>query len=408
MKRREIKVRNNPGIYKVQVFNENTKAWTDSGKYRAIKRTVRDGESKKEQAFFTNIEDAKAFRAGEIVKTSGLGQHKTDLRSSPGMTFANLVEKWKQSHYLTIEDSTRQTYEKLLPTLDCLKPHRVDDINLQVINDLAIYWAKDFPRSWRRKSFVKEWQLLRVILNFYREEIPEGAMFVIPSFKKVRKMTEITPNVEGEIEFLSAEETTKFLAELKNERDSSYYRIALFQYYFALRVGEACGLCWDSIDTDKGITTIRRSVTWDLRSWVPTLKEYTKTKRVRHLPIPQPLIPVIEELRRQKEGALVFQREDGTPMNRKTIATVYNRALGRLKFDHVSGTHFLRRTAATLANEATSDYDAVSKFLGHTSIKVTRRYVGTTDFQKERISGALEDILKNVVDEPRSRLKIVK
>ena len=107
-----------------------------------------------------------------------------------------------------------------------------------------------------------------------------------------------------------------------------------------------------SLDADKGIVTIRRSVTWDLRTWVPKLKEYTKTKRVRHLPIPQPLLPVIEALRLQKKSDLVFQRDDGTPMNRQTIAPVYNRALGRLKFDHVSGTHFIKRTAAMLANEA--------------------------------------------------------
>jgi len=64
MKRREIKIRNQPGIYKIQFFNPATKGWTESGKYRACRRIQSPDGTKKEQRIFNNYEDAVRFRNG--------------------------------------------------------------------------------------------------------------------------------------------------------------------------------------------------------------------------------------------------------------------------------------------------------------------------------------------------------
>jgi integrase len=129
---------------------------------------------------------------------------------------------------------------------------------------------------------------------------------------------------------------------------------------------------------------------------VPRIKEYTKTKRVRFLPIPEELATELQRLLEAGDPKcqLLLARADGSPLNRKTIATYYNKVLRDLGFTHVSGTHFLRKTAATLANEAVGDIDAVSRFLGHSSVRVTRRYAGETDAQKAKVSRALGSVFR--------------
>ncbi len=124
---------------------------------------------------------------------------------------------------------------------------------------------------------MKEWQMLRVILQFYKEEVPEGAGYAMPSFKKVKKMTTLVPNVEGEVKYLNSEETIAFLHKLK-KRHPTYYYTALLQYFFALRIGEVCALLQRLHRPPQRVITIRRSVHWDFRTWEPKIKEHTKTK----------------------------------------------------------------------------------------------------------------------------------
>ncbi|MCM2281487.1 MAG: site-specific integrase [Bdellovibrionaceae bacterium] len=395
--RKEVPVKNKTGVYKQFYWCEATSTWKPTGKYRSVRRVSVGETSQREQAFFSNIADALKFRQSgsgdERFDESSIGSVKED--GTNDLVFRDLVEQWKKYHFLLIEESTRQTYEKLLPTLDFLLDYPLRKIDNTVLNRLAHFWVNDYPRSWRRKSFEKEWQLLRVILQHYKDEIPDGASFVMPSFRKVKKMTELVPHVEGEVRFLDAEETVVFLSELR-KRHRTFYHAALIQYFFALRVGEVCGLFKDCIDLKKKTIMIRRSVHWDVATWVPKIKEYTKTKRVRFLPIPDVLETELQCLLEagDPQCSLLLARTDGSPLNRKTIATYYNKVLKDLGFTHVSGTHFLRKTAATLANEAVGDIDAVSRFLGHSSVRVTRRYTGETDSQKVKVSRALSSVFR--------------
>jgi hypothetical protein len=241
--RKEVPVKNKTGIYKQFYWCEAASTWKPTGKYRAVRRVTVGEISQREQTFFSNIADALKFRqagSGEdSVDETSLSRTKED--GANDLVFRDLLEQWKKYHYLLVEESTRQTYEKLLPALDFLLDYPLRKIDNSVLNRLAHFWVNDYPRSWRRKSFEKEWQLLRVILQHYKDEIPEGASFVMPSFRKLKKMTELVPQIEGEVKFLDAEETVAFLNELRR-RHQTFYCAALIQYFFALRIGEVCGL----------------------------------------------------------------------------------------------------------------------------------------------------------------------
>ena len=53
--RREIAIRNNPGIYKVVRLDKSTMKWIDSGKFMSTRRNMVDGKSRREKAAFSNL-----------------------------------------------------------------------------------------------------------------------------------------------------------------------------------------------------------------------------------------------------------------------------------------------------------------------------------------------------------------
>jgi hypothetical protein len=69
--RKEVPVKNHPGIYKKAQFDPVRRKWNETGKYRTTRCVMKDGSSTKEQAVFDSLEDAKAFRMGTIDKRRG-------------------------------------------------------------------------------------------------------------------------------------------------------------------------------------------------------------------------------------------------------------------------------------------------------------------------------------------------
>ena len=399
LKRKEVPIRNNPGIYKEVRFDDESGKWRDTGKLRAIRRIAVNGVSRKEQAVFDNIEAAKQFRFGLVDKRScGKEVHKNDVTSPEvKLSFSTLVEEWKTFHYLQLEPSTQQTYEKRLPHLDFLNAVAVEDINLSVVDQLVRYWVKEYPKDEQRETFEKELNLLKVILNYYRKR--KNPSYVIPVFDEHYKATDIARKPERAVQSLSQKDLGRFLDALKKGINPQYYYLALAQFCFGLRIGEACGLTWSSLDLENRVATIEQTVVWDHTTWQPTLKPRPKNKKARILVIPDILIVEYKKLktRRDPNLDLIFHR-NGLPLIRKDVGKVYNRALQKLEITHVSGTHMLRKTSATLANEATGDFYAVSKLMDHSTPDITLRYVSQTSSQKQKVASALNGVLKGALE----------
>ncbi|MCB0378112.1 MAG: site-specific integrase, partial [Bdellovibrionales bacterium] len=339
-----------------------------------------------------------AYRKGDLEKGEDqtLDNHKQIVEEDSRMLFSDLIKRFKDEHYCVIEKSTKQNYEKMMPHLEFLHSQRVDEINSTVIKSLAKHWI-NAPRRFNRKSYEKEWQLLSCLLNFYREEVEEGADYSVPSFKKARKMTTFDPS-KFVPRVLEDRELLIFLDELGKEKNPQYRDVAECQYYLSSRIGETCGLHPDQIDLSRMEVMISRTVHWDLKTWKASIKNYPKNTEHRIVEIPEPLVPTLLRLMNLcEDGGLLFRRRDGTPLNRKTIATVYNRVLKRLGYDrYVSGTHFIRRQSATAIQDVTGDLSVTQKALGHSSSRITEMYIANTRKQRGRAASALNDTFKNV------------
>lgn len=394
--RKEIPVRNNPGIYKQIRFDG--KGWKDTSKFRAIRRVVLDGRSRKEQAIFDNIEDAKSFRAGLLDKVGSAGRnvHKNEVEASSGMTFSALVEEWKSFHYLQLESGTQQYYDNRLPHFESLNGFSVEKITPSVIDRLVKFWVKEAPKSKMRSTFEKELTILKVILGYYQKRINQA--FRLPILDEHYRAADVLKKAVRPVQSLTEEDLGRFLEVLKDGREPQFYFLALTQFCFGLRIGEACALRWSDLDLKNREVVIEQTIVWDHKTWEPKFKLRPKNGRVRVLSIPEVLVHELERHKKYSsaEVDLVFHRY-GKPLVRKNIGHVYNRALKKLGITHVSGTHMIRKTSATLANAATGDFYAVSKLMDHSSPNITLRYVAQTSVQKQKIANALNGVLEGAL-----------
>lgn len=397
-KRKEIALKNNPGISKVFEWDSKSQKWEDSGKFRAMRR-VRDegGLSKKESGFFDNIEEAKSFRNGKIVKHETGHFHRNVTEDSIGrVRFGNLLHDWKEFHFLKVDYTTKQTYEKKLPALHYLSSHYVDDINAETIDKMILYWHKEYPIQKRRFSFEKELDTLKVIFNYYRKR--KNPRFLIPIFKEHYEAAVVVKRAKRPVMSLKIDDLGKFLKALKKQKNSDYFLLALVQFALGLRIGEACGLSWKSINLEDKIVAIEQTITWDQDNWQPSIKLYPKNETVRYLVMPDILVEELVKLKaeRDPEIDLIFHK-DGRPLIRKTIGKAYGRALKVCGIDYVSGTHLMRKTSATQANRVTGDFYAVSKNLGHSSLEETQKYVELVDEGKHKVANALDQVARLVL-----------
>lgn len=141
-----------------------------------------------------------------------------------------------------------------------------------------------------------------------------------------------------------------------------------------MRKGELAALRWADVDFEKRLVSVERS-----------FKGPTKSGRTRHLPIVDPLLPVLRAWRLKCPGDLVFPNERGTLHNSsarifeetlhrvlKRAGLAHERKRGELK-PHITF-HDLRHTFASHWVLGGGDIFRLQKILGHASIDMTQRY----------------------------------
>ena len=371
MKRKEEPLRNHPGIYKRFTFDETSGKWIDTGKYRAIRKIIENGQPKKQAGVFGNIEDAKAFRMGTLNKTVvGNNVHHVSAEDPNNRyTFKALIQEWKSLHYLQIELTSQQMYETRLPHLQFIENCNVEDITTQTITALVKYWAsKDYPKSKDRQTFEKELDLIKVILNFYKRH--RSNQYFVPILPDHYKAADIAKKVKSPVRGLRQDDLGRFLNAMR-ERYPQNYVLGLVQLGLGLRISETLALHWDDVDLEKGTVTVHRSVGWNKEKRSLFLKSRKNRKELR-VALPALLIQELSRWKAQRDhnSPLVFHR-GGQLIKRQQVSKAYNRVLVALGITYVTGTHMLRKTSGTLARKITGDVYAASKLLDHSSVSIT-------------------------------------
>lgn len=389
--KRQLKtIRNHPGIYKIWLCSKKADRWIDTGKFLAA-RTL--DSSKREKAVFESLKEAIQFRAGNLRKPLREIALATESPHKQSMIFSQLVQEWKSFHFLKIELGTRKLYERKIRHFRFLNDLPVEEIQVSTMDALVKFWMTEYPIRKGRMNFREELKILTTIFKFYQRR--KNRSYLPPIEREHFEAATIVKRPKNEVKVLTRDDLFRFLEALRSHSNLNYFPLALTQFCLGLRIGEACGLDWDSVNFEDRSVKIQKVVIWDDRTWQPSIKEYPKNQSIRFLYMPEFLALELQRLKSQKtlfQTNLIFHSK-GQPLNRRIIGQAYNAVLKSLGIDSVTGTHFLRRTFATIANELTGDFYAVSKVLDHSSTDVTQRYVKPLLSQKKKVAEIINQAL---------------
>ncbi|MTD41642.1 tyrosine-type recombinase/integrase [Erwinia sp. CPCC 100877] len=174
-----------------------------------------------------------------------------------------------------------------------------------------------------------------------------------------------------EISALSKQEQLQIEQAAFEERGCSAIILAL---YTGLRIGEISGLKWSDIDFEKNIIYIKRTL-----YRIPSTKKGGKTEIIitepktksslRSIPLAKNLKTYLLNKKMQQTSEYVIACK-GSYSEPRVISYRFKKVLLKAKMKPIHF-HVLRHTFATRCVEQGIDIAAVSKLLGHASIKLT-------------------------------------
>jgi integrase len=180
----------------------------------------------------------------------------------------------------------------------------------------------------------------------------------------------------------------------------AYYALALTT---GMRPGELRALGWADVDLERGVVTVRRTMTRDAE-YRPVIGDTTKTGRARSIAIPAATGSALKAQRRAqaerrrktqhwRDDGLVFDRGNGAPIPQQTIARRHAAIIDRTGVPAVR-LHDLRHSAATAMLEGGVPLKVVSDVLGHTTIATTADiYSHTGDVLRRHAADVLGGLL---------------
>ncbi len=191
---------------------------------------------------------------------------------------------------------------------------------------------------------------------------------------------------------LSLDELEKLLRVLPES--GPYRRFVLAMLYTGCRLGEVAGLRVADVDFEAGAITVARTASPGLHGEL--LVGPTKGRRVRSVPLAEPLRPIVEEAAAGKgPHDLLFPGPRGGYINSKNLSRALRWASVR---DSVKvfppgepplHWHDLRHTAAVMLFWAGVSAPDVQAILGHSSLAVTQLYADTRRDAAKRGAAAL-------------------
>lgn len=196
---------------------------------------------------------------------------------------------------------------------------------------------------------------------------PELAGLVLPKIRRAKKLPGI----------LSVESIRVLLSTCE------LYSKALFSviYDCGLRASEACNLCWNDIDFDRGQVHIRLG----------------KGRKDRVVPISGKTLQVLRVYRKTYPSMNFVFKSFGSsqPINPAYIRKVLKDALRRAGLDETLTTHGLRHSFATHLLEAGEDIQTVQQRLGHKSVTMTMLYLHVAKLETRKCVHLIDTIFSS-------------
>ena len=253
---------------------------------------------------FKKITDAKTWKARiETEKFSklALGEH---YHKTIDVNFFDFAEKWLHNHVeVNCTTKTFQYYGSILRTH--LYP-RFAKLNISDITEEdGMRLMGDLKKTHSAKGIKNIWIVFRSVINKARKD----KHILIDPLENIKKPK---PDLVQD-NFWIKLEIHQFLRANKCDQLLPFYFVAI---HTGMRLAELCGLKWDRIDFMNNQITVTR--TRDKFG----LKETTKTKLKRFIPMTQEVRALLLVLQQKNQGnPFIFLEADGTEVRYRAIAS---------------------------------------------------------------------------------------
>ena len=226
------------------------------------------------------------------------------------------------------------------------------------VRDIKYHHIKEFftslPKEFSAK-YVKN--ILDGLKNFFRELHADEYVTMIPKFPRISFQS-------PEIKWIDKKTQDLIIRAIPDEHKD----IFLFMFQQGLRPGEVRSLKRKDINFKEKIVTIQRAFSGNI------LREVTKTKRIRTIPLSHEIYEMLASKTKDfLPEAFIFTWK-GKPYVKDALYRIWIKACSAV---HIDGVHLYGGTRHSFASQAVNrgvSLWKVGKFLGHTKTQTTERY----------------------------------
>lgn len=137
--------------------------------------------------------------------------------------------------------------------------------------------------------------------------------------------------------------------------------------YLGLRASEVCNVQWEDVDLERKTLILRHRHGFE-----------TKSGKERTLPLPAPALAVLQEMRKEasRRDDFVFKvSPESGQLTRMYLSRRFKHYARLAELPEHVCFHTLRHTCASWLAESGCSVEAIRQYLGHSSIRVTQRYM---------------------------------
>lgn len=262
-------------------------------------------------------------------------------------TVEEVVEKWKCEAWPHIKTNTRLQYARCIEFIKPLNHQPIESIRPLHIDQLISYWKETNIKSSQRTSFVKEFDVIKLLFFWYQRNF-DNAKLTLPFKDRHKKQIILKQKVKVTRRFMTEDETKAFLKAL-HEEGELYFTIGAVQIMQLMRISEVLAMKWSNLDKKNKQYHLCEHVVWERVGGVkPRIDAGTKTIKagdVYTINLFQYCIELIEKLGRCKDIDLIFHK-NGDLLTYRQVQYRYDNAFKKAGLQF-RATHVLRHTGAT-------------------------------------------------------------
>lgn len=303
-------------------------------------------------------------------------------RPTSSTTWGTWVEAWwptRQIEPATVENEAAMLRKHIAPTF-AARP-----LNVITRHDVQA-WATALTTPPNKLAPGSARRVLGILVSSLSAAVDANLIETNPAVR-----IKLPPVPRGREVFLTHDQADALLDAIPNPADAA---LVHFLLNTGLRWGEAAGLHWHHIDTERGIVTVS-----DVYS-TGEIKPYPKGRRSRYVPvfdwvmseIPRPdtvgACPVKHRDGECRSGLVFPAPGGGARDDRNFSRRVLAPALERAGIDGVT-LHDLRHTYASWLVQSGVSLERIADLLGHASLSTTQIYTHLAPARHDELEAAL-------------------